>query len=267
SAVAKRVDDTQTSLGNTNAMVNRTSEAVTDLNNVASASEVVRVQITANGIRHAAGFAVGIENKGGVVQSTFAILASRFAILSPSGDSLSAPFAVLGNQTFIADAYIRDASITNAKIADASISNAKIADASISAAKIGVAEIDTLRIRGNAVTVPISYSIGGSVTGAGRGQWMDILNVSIPMDTAGYVFVTFNCGQFYTSGVRTSEFTLEISGVTLMFSGGAAIETTPSLSGALAVGPGVHAVKVRWYGDDQTVSLANRTIFVMGAKR
>ncbi|MBA1195485.1 hypothetical protein G7007_21995, partial [Pseudomonas entomophila] len=41
SAVAKRVDDTQTSLGNTNAMVNRTSEAVTDLNNVASASEVV----------------------------------------------------------------------------------------------------------------------------------------------------------------------------------------------------------------------------------
>ena len=267
SAVAKRVDDTQTSLGNTNAMVNRTSEAVTGLNNVASASEVVRVQITANGIRHAAGFAVGIENKGGVVQSTFAILASRFAILSPSGDSLSAPFAVLGNQTFIADAYIRDASITNAKIADASINSAKIADASISAAKIGVAEIDTLRIRGNAVTVPISYSVGGSVTGAGRGQWMDILNVSIPMDTAGYVFVTFNCGQFYTSGVRTSEFTLEISGVTLMFSGGAAIETTPSLSGALAVGPGVHAVKVRWYGDDQTVSLANRTIFVMGAKR
>lgn len=267
SAVAKRVDDTQTSLGNTNAMVNRTSEAVTDLNNVASASEVVRVQITANGIRHAAGFAVGIENKGGVVQSTFAILASRFAILSPSGDSLSSPFAIQGNQTFIADAYIRDASITNAKIADASINSAKIADASISAAKIGVAEIDTLRIRGNAVTVPISYSIGGSVTGSGRGQWVDILNISIPMDTAGYVFVTFNCGQFYTSGVRTSEFTLEISGVTLMFSGGTAIETTPSLSGALAVGPGVHAVKVRWYGDDQTVSLANRTIFVMGAKR
>ncbi len=267
SAVAKRVDDTQTSLGNTNAMVNRTSEAVTDLNNVASASEVVRVQITANGIRHAAGFAVGIENKGGVVQSTFAILASRFAILSPSGDSLSSPFAIQGNQTFIADAYIRDASITNAKIANASISNAKIADAAISAAKIGVAEVDTLRIRGNAVTVPISYSVQGQVRGAGRFQWMDIMNISVPMDEAGYVFIMFNCGQYYTSGERASGFTLTINGFQLMGNGGQPATPAPVVSGSIAVGPGVHNIKVTWYGDDASIFLDSRNIFVIGTKR
>ncbi|WP_317629773.1 TipJ family phage tail tip protein [Pseudomonas alabamensis] len=267
SAVAKRVDDTQTSLGNTNAMVNRTSEAVTGLNNVASASEVVRVQITANGIRHAAGFAVGIENKGGVVQSTFAILASRFAILSPSGDSLSSPFAVQGNQTFIADAYIRDASITNAKIADASINNAKIADASISAAKIGVAEVDTLRIRGNAVTVPISYSVQGQVRGAGRFQWMDIMNISVPMDEAGYVFIMFNCGQYYTSGERASGFTLTINGFQLMGNGGQPATPAPVVSGSIAVGPGIHNIKVTWYGDDASIFLDSRNIFVIGTKR
>jgi predicted phage tail protein len=267
SAVAKRVDDTQTSLGNTNAMVNRTSEAVTDLNNVASASEVVRVQITANGIRHAAGFAVGIENKGGVVQSTFAILADRFAILSPSGDSLSSPFAVQGNQTFIADAYIRDASITNAKIADASINSAKIADASISAAKIGMAEVDTLRIRGNAVTVPISYSVQGQVRGAGRFQWMDIMNISVPMDEAGYVFIMFNCGQYYTSGERASGFTLTINGFQLMGNGGQPATPAPVVSGSIAVGPGVHNIKVTWYGDDASIFLDSRNIFVIGTKR
>lgn len=267
SAVAKRVDDTQTSLGNTNAMVNRTSEAVTGLNNVASASEVVRVQITANGIRHIGGFGIGIENKGGVVQSTFAILADRFAILSPSGDSLSSPFAIQGNQTFIADAYIRDASITNAKIANASISNAKIADAAISAAKIGVAEVDTLRIRGNAVTVPISYSVQGQVRGAGRFQWMDIMNISVPMDEAGYVFIMFNCGQYYTSGERASGFTLTINGFQLMGNGGQPATPAPVVSGSIAVGPGVHNIKVTWYGDDASIFLDSRNIFVIGTKR
>lgn len=267
SAVAKRVDDTQTSLGNTNAMVNRTSEAVTGLNNVTSASEVVRVQITANGIRHIGGFGIGIENKGGVVQSTFAILADRFAILSPSGDSLSSPFAIQGNQTFIADAYIRDASITNAKIANASISNAKIADAAISAAKIGVAEVDTLRIRGNAVTVPISYSVQGQVRGAGRFQWMDIMNISVPMDEAGYVFIMFNCGQYYTSGERASGFTLTINGFQLMGNGGQPATPAPVVSGSIAVGPGIHNIKVTWYGDDASIFLDSRNIFVIGTKR
>lgn len=145
SALSQQIQNTQSSLGDTNAAVQRVTSTVTGLNAVANASEVVKVQITANGIRHIAGFGIGIDNTSGVVQSTFAILAGRFAILNPSGDAISSPFAVYGNQTFISDAYIRDASITNAKIADAAIT----------AAKIGTAEVDTLRIRGNAVTVPV----------------------------------------------------------------------------------------------------------------
>jgi len=256
-ALGKRVDSLQSSLGSTNAAVERTSTALTYLNNVASASEVVRVQITANGIRHVGGFGIGIENNGGAVQSTFAVLADRFAILSPAGDGVSAPFATQGNQTFIADAYIRDASIGSAKIAQAAIKSAHI----------GVAEIDTLRVAGNAITVPVSYSVPGAVQGIGRHQWMDIINVSLPMDEAGYVFILFNCGQFYTNGLRASSFIMSINGVTLMAAGGISVTTAPVLSGSIAVGPGVHNIKVIWNGDDRTVSLENRNIFVMGTKR
>ncbi|WP_313740458.1 DUF1983 domain-containing protein [Pseudomonas sp.] len=162
SALGKRVDGVQSNLGDTNAAVERTSTALTYLNNVASASEVVKVQITANGIRYVGGFGIGIENNGGAVQSTFVVLADRFSILSPAGDSATAPFATIGNQTFVSEAYIRDASIGNAKIADVAITNAKIADAAITAAKIGQAEVDTLRIRGNAVTVPVGAFAGSN---------------------------------------------------------------------------------------------------------
>jgi hypothetical protein len=256
-ALAQQTSRVQTNLNSTNAAVERTSTALTYLNNVASASEVVRVQITANGIRHVGGFGIGIENNGGAVQSTFAVLADRFAILSPAGDGVSAPFATQGNQTFIADAYIRDASIGSAKIAQAAIKSAHI----------GVAEIDTLRVAGNAITVPVSYSVPGAVQGTGRHKWMDIINVSLPMDEAGYVFILFNCGQFYTDGLRASSFIMSINGITLMAAGGISVTTAPVLSGSIAVGPGVHSIKVIWNGDDRTVSLENRNIFVMGTKR
>lgn len=180
SALSQQIQNTQSSLGDTNAAVQRVTSTVTGLNAVANASEVVKVQITANGIRHIAGFGIGIDNTSGVVQSTFAILAGRFAILNPSGDAISSPFAVYGNQTFISDAYIRDASITNAKIADAAIT----------AAKIGTAEVDTLRIRGNAVTIPVgAFASASSVS------------VTVTLDGNYPVFLLGSLTQTYFSDI------------------------------------------------------------------
>ncbi len=180
SALSQQIQNTQSSLGDTNAAVQRVTSTVAGLNAVANASEVVKVQITANGIRHIAGFGIGIDNTNGVVQSTFAILAGRFAILNPSGDAISSPFAVYGNQTFISDAYIRDASITNAKIADAAIT----------AAKIGTAEVDTLRIRGNAVTIPVgAFASASSVS------------VTVTLDGNYPVFLLGSLTQTYFSDI------------------------------------------------------------------
>nr|WP_177336057.1 DUF1983 domain-containing protein [Pseudomonas sp. NBRC 111134] len=183
SALSEQIQTTQSTLGETTASVQRVSTTLNQLNGVANASEVVKVQITANGIRHVAGFGLSIDNSKGAVQSTFAILAGRFAILNPSGDAVSSPFAVVGNQTFISDAYIRDASI----------GNAKITNGAITAAKIGEAEVDTLRIRGNAVTVPVgAFAAANTVT------------LTITLDGNYPVFLIGSLTQSYYSDIVMS---------------------------------------------------------------
>ncbi|WHL28082.1 DUF1983 domain-containing protein [Pseudomonas juntendi] len=180
SALSEQIQTTQSTLGETTASVQRVSTTLNQLNGVANASEVVKVQITANGIRHIAGFGLSIDNSKGAVQSTFAILAGRFAILNPSGDAVSSPFAVVGNQTFISDAYIRDASIGNAKIANGAITTAKI----------GEAEVDTLRIRGNAVTIPVgAFASANSVS------------VTVTLDGNYPVFLQGSLTQTYFSDI------------------------------------------------------------------
>ncbi|WP_416146887.1 phage tail tip fiber protein [Pseudomonas putida] len=180
SALSQQIQTTQSTLGETTASVQRVSTTLNQLNGVANASEVVKVQITANGIRHVAGFGLSIDNSKGAVQSTFAILAGRFAILNPSGDAVSSPFAVVGNQTFISDAYIRDASIGNAKITNGAITTAKI----------GEAEVDTLRIRGNAVTIPVGAFAGSNT-----------VSVTVTLDGNYPVFLQGSLTQTYQSDI------------------------------------------------------------------
>ncbi|WP_425049177.1 phage tail protein [Pseudomonas asiatica] len=180
SALSQQIQTTQSTLEDTTASVQRVSTTLNQLNGVANASEVVKVQITANGIRHAAGFGLSIDNSKGAVQSTFAILANRFAILNPSGDAVSSPFAVVGNQTFISDAYIRDASIGNAKITNGAITTVKI----------GEAEVDTLRIRGNAVTIPVGAFAGSNT-----------VSVTVTLDGNYPVFLQGSLTQTYQSDI------------------------------------------------------------------
>lgn len=74
--------------------------------------------------------------------------------------------AQIGNAA-ITNALIANAAVQAANIADANITGAKIASAAITSAKIGDAEVGTLKIAGNAVTVPVSaYTTGqGSTSG------------------------------------------------------------------------------------------------------
>ncbi|MDP9523688.1 DUF1983 domain-containing protein [Pseudomonas putida] len=187
-AVSKQVQDTQASLGTTNAAVKQVATAQADMKGMLNAQYTLRVQVNNQyGVHHFAGFGIGINEQNGVVQSAFAVYSDQFILLNANGGGLSSPFSVVGGQTFIADAYIRSASIGNAKIADAAISNAKIANAAITAAKIGNAEVDTLRIRGNAVTVPTVANNPSQASGAGVGVWQDLIAVAVQMDDAGYI--------------------------------------------------------------------------------
>lgn len=113
-ALGQRIDTVQSSLGNTNASVQQTSTALAGLNGQVNAQYSVKVMTTSSGMKVAAGFGLGLESEGGVTQSTFAVSADRFVVLNSSlggGATLSSPFAVENGQVFLADAYIKKATI------------------------------------------------------------------------------------------------------------------------------------------------------------
>lgn len=119
SAQAQQLTGLQTSVGNNSASIQQVANAQSTLNGKINASYSVKLQVTAGGQYVAAGFGLGVENSGGVLQSTFAVMADRFAVLNPSGNGFVSPFAIQGGQVFIADALISKLTVINAIVGNA----------------------------------------------------------------------------------------------------------------------------------------------------
>ena len=111
SALAQQVQQVQAVAGDASSAVQVTANAVAKLNGDLSTMWAVRLQIAQGGVYEWAGFGLGLEEQGGVVQSTFAIRANLFSILNATGGGAVAPFVVQNGQTFIDSAMIRRADI------------------------------------------------------------------------------------------------------------------------------------------------------------
>ena len=256
-ALSQQIQSTQSSLGATNASVQQISTAQTGLNNRVNAQFSIKVAVTQSGVYALGGIGVGIQNQNGVLQSVVAVLADQFAVINAAGNGYVSPFAIQGGQVFMNDAFIRDGSIINAKIANGAITSAKI----------GVAEIDTLRIRGNAVTVPVSASSPGNVLGAGVGQWQNLVAVGVQMDEGGFITAQYSCYQGFGSGIRKYQFQMDINGLVIAEGGGDWADGFPNLMGSIGVGPGFFVITVKWWGENTGVGVRNHNLFAMGTKR
>ena len=115
-AETQRINGLQTSVGNNTASVQQVATAQSALDDKVGASYSVKLQVASGGRYVAAGFGVGIENNAGVLQSTFAVMADRFAVLNPSGSGFVSPFAIQNGQVFMNDALISKLAVTNAMI-------------------------------------------------------------------------------------------------------------------------------------------------------
>lgn len=130
-ALAKRVETVQASVGDVNdelnyvsASVQETSQALVDIDGQISASWTLKLQIASNGKYYAAGMGVGIENQpDGSFQSQILMQADRFAVINLVNGNVTSPFVIQGGQTFISQALIGNAWITNAMIGDTIQSN------------------------------------------------------------------------------------------------------------------------------------------------
>ncbi|USP49371.1 phage tail protein [Alcaligenes faecalis] len=180
-ALAESVTTLMAEIGHDSAAVEQVMRALVELEGEftkVSAAWGIKLQANANGVRYVAGVGLDLTNESGVTQSTFAVLADRFAVMHAVNGVPATVFSVQGGASIINSALIGNASITNAKIGDAAITRAKIRDAAVNAAKIenaaitsakiqdaaiktahiGHGEVDTLRLAGNAVAVQVGAS-------------------------------------------------------------------------------------------------------------
>lgn len=124
-SLARRQDTVEAKVGDTQAMVQQTSQAVVDMNGRISASWTLKLQVAANGQYYGAGMGIGIENQpDGSYQSQILFQADRFAVINLANNNVTAPFVIQGGQTFISQAMIGTGWIQNAMIGDVIQSNA-----------------------------------------------------------------------------------------------------------------------------------------------
>lgn len=183
--------------------------AIAKADGTLSSAYTVKTGITAGGKYYAAGFAVGVDNSSGSVQSQFLVNADTFAILNStaSGGTVTSPFTVSGGQVYMDSALIQDASISNAKIADASISNAKIQDGAITSAKIGDASITNAKIQDASVTnlkigsnaVDFYKILDGAVTGTAGASGESISYTAV---SGSRMLIIFSC---YLQGITSHD--------------------------------------------------------------
>ncbi|WP_370940867.1 host specificity protein J [Enterobacter hormaechei] len=117
---------TATVNGHTSAITTN-AQAIANVNGDLSAMYNIKVGVSSNGQYYAAGMGIGVENTPSGMQSQVIFLADRFAVTSQAGSTVSLPFVIQNGQTFINDAFFRDASIQFGKITDSLQSNNYVA--------------------------------------------------------------------------------------------------------------------------------------------
>jgi len=138
-------------IGDTQALIDEKLTANVQDDGTAAATFSLEVGVTRGGTFYSGGMAVGVapDSSGGYV-STVVFSADQFGIYSGgSPDNYNLAFSVFNGQTFINQAFIQDASITNAKIGDFIQSNNYVSGSTgWSINKNGGAEFSDVTIRG-----------------------------------------------------------------------------------------------------------------------
>lgn len=144
-----------------------------------------------------------------------------------------------------------------------------IETAAITNAYIGNAEIDTLKLAGNAVTVPQIATSGDALTG--DLTWKTVIETSITLDSSGTVMANFACKQGFLSYPNAWLFKMYIDSTVVFEVGGTSGIDSIAMVGAKSISVTSNStkavtIKVVWNSNNK-VQVLNRSLWVMGAKR
>lgn len=174
SAMSSRVDTLTSSVNGNTASIQAQQTSINGL------SAQYSIKIDNNG--YVSGFGLSSYPVNGAPQSYFNVLADHFTIQLPGYAGIQ-PFTV---------------QLVNG-VPQLSVASAVIGDAAITRAKIGIAEIDTLRIAGEAVTVPRAATSPSGIAPSDRA----VVACSVYMPP-GITAIIANASGIFTSAYMTA---------------------------------------------------------------
>jgi hypothetical protein len=169
------------------------------------------------------GFGLMSELIGGQVTSEILLNADNLRFVNSSGNgATSSPFQVVGNETFIKSAFILDASV------------------------------GTLKIAGNAITVPI-FAQGGLLTG--NGSFQNGVTALINLPETGDVIILWNVAQGYAQGGPSWGFRILANGAEIASrTGMTAVNDYPSGYAVLPNVSGSQTIQFQWLGSNGQIT-------------
>ena len=188
-ASATQINSLKVTVNGQSAAIVQNSQVSADINNNLNAMYSIKVAVDSNGNQYAAGMGIGVQNTPSGMQSQVLFVADRFAVMAQAGGTVTLPFVIQNGQTFINDAFFRDASIQFAKITDSLKSDNFVAGKTgWNMPKSGNAELNNVTVRGalyattgnfgfsgpNKATVIDSNGLTVNLSGGGRivlGEW------------------------------------------------------------------------------------------------
>ena len=233
SALSSQITTAQTVLGSNLASVqtNLQSQITTTNGKVTNIGALYTAKVSVNGL--VGGF--GIYNNGTEVQAGFDV--DTFWI-GRTASNKTKPFVISGDVVYLDKARIRDA------------------------------DIGTLKIAGNAITVPVSTAYNSFTGGAGvyvNAAVLTITATDSPMNIIGM----FAARAGYVDGLKTTGYRVVKDGSVLVDYGSTnAFMDFPSFHFAATVAANTTSTfSVQFWGTDSTVSLGYRSLVLLGVKR
>lgn len=231
-ALSSSVSTLSSQVGSNSSAIQTNATAIATLDGEVSAEYTVKLNVN----NKIAGFGLFAS---AAAPSLFEIIADKFAITNQYNTGVI-PFIVDGSNVYIQKVFIKDA------------------------------DIDTLKIAGNAVTIPIALSYPGTLVGSGTSTYTTIMNTTVSMAYPGKIFASVALNQDYTAE-NYWQAVLYINN-TLVFqvgntTAGRVSEKSIALAGCLEVPAGNIPVGVQWMGETSAIQVSNGAMFVTGVLR
>lgn len=282
-ALAKQISTVQTAVEGNVASIQSHASTLNGL----SAQYTLKLDV--NG--YVSGF--GAYNNG--TKSDMAVVADNFWIAPPNSTNKVKPFIVQDGKVYMETAVIKDASIQSGKLGP--ISFGKVVDANgtpvttlagklkasyieadsivsnylntntgfITTGHIKNLAVDTLKIAGNAITVPVQVEANRPITGTS--SWQTVLTAVVTTTAGGWLYAATSGYVSYSNGWGFSRSRLVIAGMEVSEGGGAEAWVTTSHSGARWVEAGTHYVTLQFSSTSGKGVINTRSLFAMLVKR